>query len=184
MLTCCHYSLSAAGSWPSLVSVSSGKTKLGREYKGPTHVAPGQPVPGADCSSEVCTKARRPLGSLYCAPLGLRARCCQPFLPTFLCAAAGVLLWHCISVGQVNYPKVADSSSFDEDSSDALSPEQPASHESQGSVPSPLESRVSDPLPSATSTSPTQVRLSPSTFFLTPARAAQSQASVLLYHEG
>ncbi|XP_052017212.1 myocardin-related transcription factor A isoform X2 [Apodemus sylvaticus] len=62
-----------------------------------------------------------------------------------------------IIVGQVNYPKVADSSSFDEDSSDALSPEQPASHESQGSVPSPLESRVSDPLPSATSTSPTQV---------------------------
>nr|XP_034373454.1 myocardin-related transcription factor A isoform X3 [Arvicanthis niloticus] len=62
-----------------------------------------------------------------------------------------------IIVGQVNYPKVADSSSFDEDSSDALSPEQPASHESQGSVPSPLESRVSDPLPSATSISPTQV---------------------------
>ncbi|XP_055458970.1 myocardin-related transcription factor A isoform X2 [Psammomys obesus] len=61
-----------------------------------------------------------------------------------------------IIVGQVNYPKVADSS-FDEDSSDALSPEQPASHESQGSVPSPLESRASEPLPSATSMSPTQV---------------------------
>ncbi|XP_039719311.1 myocardin-related transcription factor A isoform X3 [Pteropus medius] len=62
-----------------------------------------------------------------------------------------------IIVGQVNYPKVADSSSFDEDSSDALSPEQPASHESQGSVPSPLEARVSEPLSSATSVSPTQV---------------------------
>ncbi|XP_004437945.2 PREDICTED: MKL/myocardin-like protein 1 isoform X2 [Ceratotherium simum simum] len=62
-----------------------------------------------------------------------------------------------IIVGQVNYPKVADSSSFDEDSSDALSPEQPASHESQGSMPSPLEARVSEPLPSATSVSPTQV---------------------------
>ncbi|XP_070362925.1 myocardin-related transcription factor A isoform X1 [Equus asinus] len=62
-----------------------------------------------------------------------------------------------IIVGQVNYPKVADSSSFDEDSSDALSPEQPASHESQGSVPSPLEARVSEPLPSATSVSSTQV---------------------------
>uniref|UniRef100_A0A671DJB2 Myocardin related transcription factor A n=1 Tax=Rhinolophus ferrumequinum TaxID=59479 RepID=A0A671DJB2_RHIFE len=61
-----------------------------------------------------------------------------------------------IIVGQVNYPKVADSSSFDEDSSDALSPEQPASHESQGSVPSPLEARGSEPLPSATSVSPTQ----------------------------
>ena len=62
-----------------------------------------------------------------------------------------------LSVGQVNYPKVADSSSFDEDSSDALSPEQPASHESQGSVPSPLEARVSEPPPSATSVSPAQV---------------------------
>ncbi|ELR53753.1 MKL/myocardin-like protein 1, partial [Bos mutus] len=62
-----------------------------------------------------------------------------------------------IIVGQVNYPKVADSSSFDEDSSDALSPEQPASHESQGSVPSPLEARVSEPPPSATSVSPTQL---------------------------
>lgn len=41
------------------------------------------------------------------------------------------------AVGQVNYPKV-----LDEDSGDALSPEQPASQESQGSVPSPLEGRV------------------------------------------
>uniref|UniRef100_A0A8C8WPY4 Myocardin related transcription factor A n=1 Tax=Panthera leo TaxID=9689 RepID=A0A8C8WPY4_PANLE len=61
-----------------------------------------------------------------------------------------------IIVGQVNYPKVADSSSFDEDSSDALSPEQPASHESQGSAPSPLEARVGEPLSSATTLSPTQ----------------------------
>ncbi|NXQ25058.1 MKL1 protein, partial [Alaudala cheleensis] len=53
-----------------------------------------------------------------------------------------------IIVGQVNYPKVADNSSFDEDSSDALSPEQPASHESQGSVPSPMDSRICEPLPS------------------------------------
>ncbi|XP_055000137.1 myocardin-related transcription factor A isoform X1 [Sorex araneus] len=59
--------------------------------------------------------------------------------------------------GQVNYPKVADSSSFDEDSSDALSPEQPASHESQGSAPSPLEARASEPLPSAASSPPAQV---------------------------
>ncbi|XP_045145155.1 myocardin-related transcription factor A isoform X1 [Echinops telfairi] len=61
-----------------------------------------------------------------------------------------------IIVGQVNYPKVADNSSFDEDSSDALSPEQPASHESQGSVPSPLEARGSEALSSAISVSPTQ----------------------------
>ncbi|XP_067431682.1 myocardin-related transcription factor B isoform X1 [Thunnus thynnus] len=42
-----------------------------------------------------------------------------------------------IIVGQVNYPKV-----LDEDSSDALSPEQPASQESQSSVPSPAESKA------------------------------------------
>ncbi|NWI49149.1 MKL1 protein, partial [Calyptomena viridis] len=58
-----------------------------------------------------------------------------------------------IIVGQVNYPKVADNSSFDEDSSDALSPEQPASHESQGSVPSPMDSRICEPVPSTTGTS-------------------------------
>ncbi|KAM6304584.1 myocardin-related transcription factor A [Podargus strigoides] len=58
-----------------------------------------------------------------------------------------------IIVGQVNYPKVADNSSFDEDSSDALSPEQPASHESQGSVPSPMDSRICEPLSSTTGTS-------------------------------
>ncbi|XP_066040281.1 myocardin-related transcription factor A isoform X3 [Chamaea fasciata] len=58
-----------------------------------------------------------------------------------------------IIVGQVNYPKVADNSSFDEDSSDALSPEQPASHESQGSVPSPMDSRICEPLTNTTGTS-------------------------------
>ncbi|NXN13382.1 MKL1 protein, partial [Indicator maculatus] len=61
-----------------------------------------------------------------------------------------------IIVGQVNYPKVADNSSFDEDSSDALSPEHPASHESQGSVPSPMDSRICEPLPGTTGTSVAQ----------------------------
>uniref|UniRef100_A0A3Q4HZ17 Myocardin related transcription factor B n=1 Tax=Neolamprologus brichardi TaxID=32507 RepID=A0A3Q4HZ17_NEOBR len=42
-----------------------------------------------------------------------------------------------IIVGQVNYPKV-----LEEDSNDALSPEQPASQESQSSAPSPVESRA------------------------------------------
>uniref|UniRef100_A0A3P8RYK4 Phosphatase and actin regulator n=1 Tax=Amphiprion percula TaxID=161767 RepID=A0A3P8RYK4_AMPPE len=42
-----------------------------------------------------------------------------------------------IIVGQVNYPKV-----LDEDSSDALSPEQPASQESQSSVPSPGDNKM------------------------------------------
>ncbi|KAM9426796.1 myocardin-related transcription factor B [Pholidichthys leucotaenia] len=44
---------------------------------------------------------------------------------------------HAITVGQVNYPKV-----LEDDSGDALSPEQPASQESQSSVPSPGENRV------------------------------------------
>ncbi|KAG8436409.1 hypothetical protein GDO86_007489 [Hymenochirus boettgeri] len=44
----------------------------------------------------------------------------------------------------VDYPKLADHSSFDEDSSDALSPEQPASQESQASVPSPPDIRPSE----------------------------------------
>lgn len=34
---------------------------------------------------------------------------------------------------------------FNEDSSEALSPEQPASHESLGSVSSPIEARLPDP---------------------------------------
>ncbi|XP_070612172.1 myocardin-related transcription factor A isoform X2 [Erythrolamprus reginae] len=60
-------------------------------------------------------------------------------------------------VSQVNYPKIADHSSFDEDSSDALSPEQPASHESQASVPSPMEAQMSDLVPTPTVASPTQI---------------------------
>ncbi|KAK1881090.1 Myocardin-related transcription factor B [Dissostichus eleginoides] len=47
-------------------------------------------------------------------------------------------------IGQVNYPKV-----LEEDSSEALSPEQPASQESQASVPSPAESRVPETPPPA-----------------------------------
>ncbi|XP_029977478.1 myocardin-related transcription factor B isoform X2 [Sphaeramia orbicularis] len=48
-------------------------------------------------------------------------------------------------IGQVNYPKV-----LDEDSSDALSPEQPASQESQSSVPSPGENKAPEtPSPAA-----------------------------------
>ncbi|XP_055005996.1 myocardin-related transcription factor B isoform X3 [Boleophthalmus pectinirostris] len=53
-----------------------------------------------------------------------------------------------IIVGQVNYPKV-----LDEDSSDALSPEQPASQESQSSVPSPGDSRPPE-TPSVVQTAP------------------------------
>ncbi|KAJ0015754.1 hypothetical protein NQD34_014044 [Periophthalmus magnuspinnatus] len=53
-----------------------------------------------------------------------------------------------IIVGQVNYPKV-----LDEDSCDALSPEQPASQESQSSVPSPGDSRAPE-TPSVVQTAP------------------------------
>uniref|UniRef100_UPI00398ED274 myocardin-related transcription factor A-like isoform X2 n=1 Tax=Pristiophorus japonicus TaxID=55135 RepID=UPI00398ED274 len=59
----------------------------------------------------------------------------------------------------VPYSALADNSSFDEDSSDALSPEQPGSQESLGSLPSPTEARSVDqhhPFP----TSPTQYLVS------------------------
>ncbi|XP_054624126.1 myocardin-related transcription factor B isoform X2 [Dunckerocampus dactyliophorus] len=45
-----------------------------------------------------------------------------------------------VIIGQVNYHKV-----LDEDSSDALSPEQPASQESQSSIPSPVEGKGPEP---------------------------------------
>ncbi|NXP12766.1 MKL2 protein, partial [Thinocorus orbignyianus] len=51
------------------------------------------------------------------------------------------------SFGQENYSQALDDYSFDEDSSDALSPDQPASQESQGSAASPAEPKPSD-LPS------------------------------------
>ncbi|NWS73235.1 MKL2 protein, partial [Crotophaga sulcirostris] len=49
-----------------------------------------------------------------------------------------------IGKGQENYPQALDDYSFDEDSSDALSPDQPASQESQGSAASPGEPKPSD----------------------------------------
>ncbi|XP_075035888.1 myocardin-related transcription factor B [Mixophyes fleayi] len=49
-----------------------------------------------------------------------------------------------IKVGQPEYPENTDAFSFDEDSSDALSPEQPASQESQGSAASPAEIKPSE----------------------------------------
>uniref|UniRef100_A0A4W6BT08 Myocardin related transcription factor B n=1 Tax=Lates calcarifer TaxID=8187 RepID=A0A4W6BT08_LATCA len=67
-----------------------------------------------------------------------------------------------IIVGQVNYPKV-----LDEDSCDALSPEQPASQESQSSVPSPGESKAPEtpspapPLPVATQATTDFVKVIP-----------------------
>ncbi|XP_065267845.1 myocardin-related transcription factor B [Emys orbicularis] len=63
-----------------------------------------------------------------------------------------------IAVGQESYPQALDDYSFDEDSSDALSPDQPASQESQGSAASPGEPKTSDSPSSVTpnTTSTTQ----------------------------
>uniref|UniRef100_A0A8D0DL52 Myocardin related transcription factor B n=1 Tax=Salvator merianae TaxID=96440 RepID=A0A8D0DL52_SALMN len=47
-----------------------------------------------------------------------------------------------IAVGQENYPQGLDDFSCDEDSSDALSPDQPASQDSQGSAASPTEAKA------------------------------------------
>uniref|UniRef100_A0A8D0GQC0 Phosphatase and actin regulator n=1 Tax=Sphenodon punctatus TaxID=8508 RepID=A0A8D0GQC0_SPHPU len=49
-----------------------------------------------------------------------------------------------IAVGQEKYPQALDDYSFDEDSSDALSPDQPAIQESQGSAASPGEPKPTE----------------------------------------
>ncbi|XP_029432230.1 myocardin-related transcription factor B isoform X3 [Rhinatrema bivittatum] len=67
-----------------------------------------------------------------------------------------------IVVGQVNYPQTLDAYSFDEDSSDALSPEQPASQESQSSAPSPGEAKTSDSSPSPVQNTVHQYQTAPS----------------------
>ncbi|OXB57547.1 hypothetical protein ASZ78_009305 [Callipepla squamata] len=62
-----------------------------------------------------------------------------------------------LAVGQESYPQALDDYSFDEDSSDALSPDQPASQESQGSAASPGEPKTSDsPSPVAPNAAATQ----------------------------
>nr|XP_057917287.1 myocardin-related transcription factor B isoform X1 [Doryrhamphus excisus]XP_057917288.1 myocardin-related transcription factor B isoform X1 [Doryrhamphus excisus] len=67
-----------------------------------------------------------------------------------------------VIIGQVNYHKV-----LDEDSSDALSPEQPASQESQSSMPSPVEGKGPEP--------PSPAALPPS-ILKSPPAAIQSTA--------
>ncbi|XP_058851848.1 myocardin-related transcription factor B-like isoform X2 [Acipenser ruthenus] len=76
--------------------------------------------------------------------------------------------------GEVDYPKTRDVYLFDEDSSDALSPEQPASQESQSSAASPGEHKISEassPLPNSTLQYCPQVSL-PSDF-LKPGSSAE-----------
>ena len=63
----------------------------------------------------------------------------------------------CAGVVKEDYPHTHGEFSFDEDSSDALSPDQPASQESQGSAASPSEPKVSASPPPVTASTPAQV---------------------------
>ncbi|XP_036422710.1 myocardin-related transcription factor B isoform X1 [Colossoma macropomum] len=64
--------------------------------------------------------------------------------------------------GEVNYQKTLDVYNFDEDSSEALSPEDPASQESQCSVPSPREAKLPD-ISSASQSPGSNLQLCPPT---------------------
>ncbi|XP_044515092.1 myocardin-related transcription factor B isoform X4 [Gracilinanus agilis] len=82
-----------------------------------------------------------------------------------------------IGVGQEDYPHTQGDFSFDEDSSDALSPDQPASQESQGSAASPSEPKISESLSPATTNTPTQytsLSTAVSEFLKTPLAADHS----------
>uniref|UniRef100_A0A8C3VK52 SAP domain-containing protein n=1 Tax=Catagonus wagneri TaxID=51154 RepID=A0A8C3VK52_9CETA len=61
-----------------------------------------------------------------------------------------------IGVRKEDYPHAQGDFSFDEDSSDALSPDQPASQESQGSAASPSEPKVSESPSPVTASTPAQ----------------------------
>ncbi|KAM7147198.1 myocardin-related transcription factor B isoform 2-T3 [Molossus nigricans] len=81
-----------------------------------------------------------------------------------------------IGVGKEGYPQTQGDFSFDEDSSDALSPDQPASQESQGSAASPSEPRVSEsPSPVTTNTPAQFTTVSPAVpeFLKTPTTTEQ-----------
>uniref|UniRef100_UPI00398F8B88 myocardin-related transcription factor B n=1 Tax=Pristiophorus japonicus TaxID=55135 RepID=UPI00398F8B88 len=83
-----------------------------------------------------------------------------------------------IKVGQVHYPKTLDTFSFDDDSSDALSPEQPGSQESQSSAPSPGETKVNESSSSSSSPVPNtiiQYHPQPMPDFLKPAPLPDQQ---------
>lgn len=81
-----------------------------------------------------------------------------------------------IGVVKEDYPHTHGEYSFDEDSSDALSPDQPASQESQGSAASPSEPKVSaSPPPVTASTAAQFTSVSPAVpeFLKTPLTADQ-----------
>ncbi|XP_032957955.1 myocardin-related transcription factor B isoform X2 [Rhinolophus ferrumequinum] len=81
-----------------------------------------------------------------------------------------------IGVGKEEYPQTQGDFSFDEDSSDALSPDQPASQESQGSAASPSEPKANESPSPATANTPAQfTSVSPAVpeFLKTPTPADQ-----------
>ncbi|XP_028634190.1 myocardin-related transcription factor B isoform X2 [Grammomys surdaster] len=81
-----------------------------------------------------------------------------------------------IGVVKEDYPHTHGEFSFDEDSSDALSPDQPASQESQGSAASPSEPKVSASPPPVTASTPAQFTSVPPAvpeFLKTPLTADQ-----------
>ncbi|XP_067859363.1 myocardin-related transcription factor B isoform X2 [Heptranchias perlo] len=83
-----------------------------------------------------------------------------------------------IKVGQVHYPKTLDTFSFDDDSSDTLSPEQPGSQESQSSAPSPGETKTNESSSSSSSPVPNttiQYHPQPMPDFLKPAPLPDQQ---------
>ncbi|XP_067407449.1 myocardin-related transcription factor B isoform X2 [Emydura macquarii macquarii] len=86
-----------------------------------------------------------------------------------------------IAVGQESYPRALDDYSFDEDSSDALSPDQPASQESQSSTASPGEPKTSDPLssvsPNTTSITQYPSLTSPVPEFLKPSPTTEQHTT-------
>ncbi|XP_070087068.1 myocardin-related transcription factor B isoform X9 [Equus caballus] len=73
-----------------------------------------------------------------------------------------------IGVGKEDYPQTQGDFSFDEDSSDALSPDQPASQESQGSAASPSEPKVSESPSPVTTNTPAQFTSAVPEFLKTP----------------
>nr|XP_044603370.1 myocardin-related transcription factor B isoform X8 [Equus asinus] len=73
-----------------------------------------------------------------------------------------------IGVGKEDYPQTQGDFSFDEDSSDALSPDQPASQESQGSAASPSEPKVRESPSPVTTNTPAQFTSAVPEFLKTP----------------
>ncbi|XP_078519221.1 myocardin-related transcription factor B isoform X2 [Lissotriton helveticus] len=82
---------------------------------------------------------------------------------------------HILEDGEDECPENLDANSFDEDSSDALSPEQPASQDSQSSGASPAEVKICDLSPVQNTTVQHQRVASPAPDFFKPLPAVEQQ---------